>query len=67
MRVPSASDALDLLGLILLAAGLGFLVHGAVRLLTDSGSIQLGAGLVAAAVVVLAGSWLSDRRHREDR
>ncbi|MBM7083611.1 hypothetical protein [Micromonospora humidisoli] len=45
--------ALDVLGLLLLAAGLGV----AVGQLAGPGS-----GLIVAAVVVLAGRWWADRR-----
>jgi len=49
----------------MLAAGLGCAAHGGVVLLGRPGTVAVGAGLVVAAVTVLVGSWLSDRR-RED-
>lgn len=47
------TSALDVLGLLLLAAGLGVAVGQL---------LGVGGGLIVAAVVVLAGRWWADRQ-----
>jgi hypothetical protein len=51
------TTALDVIGLLLVAAGVGALV----ALVAG-----VGGGLVVAGVVVLAGRWLADRQARPE-
>ncbi|MEV6693377.1 hypothetical protein AB0M35_18095 [Micromonospora sp. NPDC051196] len=52
------TTALDVLGLLLVAAGIG----AAVAMVAGA-----GGGLVAAGIVVLAGRWLADRQARPEQ
>ena len=53
----AAVTTLELLGVLLFAAGTGVIAAAVV-----GGPIGAGVGLIVAAVVVLAGAWLAARR-----
>jgi putative effector of murein hydrolase LrgA (UPF0299 family) len=58
-----ATDLLDLLALLILAAGIGLVVDAAV--IRSRPVAGVGAGLVATGLAVLAGSLLAHYRGRE--
>lgn len=63
-----ATTLLDALGLVLVAAGTGCQIFGWVYLWVMGPDgfewVALGAGLLAAGVILLVGSWLADRMSR---
>jgi putative effector of murein hydrolase LrgA (UPF0299 family) len=58
-----ATDLLDLLALLILAAGVGLVVDAVV--VRSRSAAGVGAGLAATGLVVLAGSLLAHYRSRE--
>jgi cytochrome c biogenesis protein CcdA len=63
------TTGLDVLGLLLLAAGVGVFAYGVIQTLVTSARgidhIGAGMGLIVAGLVVLTGSWLADRQERK--
>lgn len=58
---------LDTVGLVAVAAGAGLHGYGWIVTLAESRGVTAlaaGAGLILAGTVLLAGSWLADRRSR---
>jgi hypothetical protein len=59
------TDLLDTLGLLLVAAGFGFLATGGIITaavgVRGLATVAVGVGLLVAGVVVLGGSWLAAR------
>jgi hypothetical protein len=64
------TDLLDVLGVLLVAAGVGLQVYGWVLVAVSPrgfDQVAAGAGLAAAGGAALAGSWLADRLDRPRR
>jgi hypothetical protein len=63
------TDLLDTAGVLLVAAGCGFLAAGFLLVLLTPGGIvptAAGVGLLVSGSAILAASWLSDRTAKPD-
>lgn len=60
-----ATTVLDIVGLVVLAVGLGWLAYGGIRVWAHGpahfDAMAHGVGVTVSGVAILVGSWLSDR------